>query len=202
MSLATIIQKIDAEAEASRQKILTQANAEAERIREQARTDAEREASDIRQQADHDLQSFTQKQLASAQLQARNRKMENRQEVLRDVYERALERILACEETQFEAVMKAILLTVTEERAGKIIPAKSDRSFFSKAFLEGINTELKTQKRSLRYTRSSKTATIPRGCIIDFQDFEMNYSLANILADLWEQMKPEVSAQLFSDGNH
>ncbi len=30
----------------------------------------------------------------------------------------------------------------------------------------------------------------------------MNYSLENILADLWEQMKHEVSVQLFDDGNN
>ena len=66
MSLSTIIQKIDAEAEASHQKILEQANAEAGRILEQARVDAEQEAANIHQHADDDLQSFSQKQTAAA----------------------------------------------------------------------------------------------------------------------------------------
>ncbi len=202
MSLSTIIQKIDAEAGASRQKILAQANTETERILQQARADAEHEAADIFQRTDNDLQSFTQKQTAAAQLQSRNQKLENRQRLLNDVRVRALERIVACDDTQFAAIMKTVLLSVEEEQAGEIIPAESDAALFSEKFMAGINAELKKQKRTLHYTLSSQVSAIPRGCIIDFQDFEMNYSLENILADLWEQMKHEVSVQLFDDGNN
>jgi vacuolar-type H+-ATPase subunit E/Vma4 len=202
MSLSTIIQKIDAEAEASRQKLLAQAHAEAERIIEQARADAEQEAADILQRGENDLQSFTQKQTAAAMLQVRNRKLENRQQLLEDVLAQALQQILACDDTQFKAVMKTILLSVAEEQAGKIFPAKADKKLFSKEFIEEINTELKKNKRKLQFTVASQTSGIPRGCVIDFQDFEMNYSLENILAHLWEQVKHEVSAQLFGDGNN
>jgi vacuolar-type H+-ATPase subunit E/Vma4 len=98
--------------------------------------------------------------------------------------------------------MKTILLSVGEEQTGAILPAKADKKLFSKEFLEEINAELKKKKRKLQFNVSSQTSTIPRGCVIDFQDFEMNYSLENILANLWEQIKHEVSAQLFGDGNN
>lgn len=202
MSLSTIIQKIDAEAEASRQKLLAQAHAEAERILERANADAEQEAADIHQRSENDLQSFAQKQTAVAMLQARNRKLENRQQLLNDVFAQALQQILACDNTQFKAIMKTILLSVGEEQAGTILPAKADKKLFSKEFIEEINAELKKKKRKLQFNVSSQTSAIPRGCVIDFQDFEMNYSLENILASLWEQMKHEVSAQLFGDGNN
>ncbi len=202
MSLSTIIQKIEAEAEASRRKILAQAEADAEAILEEARTDAEQEAVDILRRTDADLLSFTQKQTASAQLQVRNQKLENRQRILNDVRTRALEVILACDEAHFAAIMKAALLSVDEELAGEIIPAEADTTFFSEKFLADINAELQQQKRALQYTLSSQVSAIPRGCIIDFHDFEMNYSLENILAGLWEQTKHEVSAQLFDDGNN
>jgi vacuolar-type H+-ATPase subunit E/Vma4 len=202
MSLATIIQKIDAEAEASRQKLLAQAQKEAERIVEQGRGEAEQEAAKILQRADNDLQSFRNKQLATAQLQVRNRRLENRQRFLNDVRAQALERILACDDTRYRTIIKTLLLSIQEEQPGEILPAKADKKLFSKAFLEEINAELKKQKRRLRFNASSKTVDIPRGCVVDFQDFEINYSLEYILADLWEQIKHEVSAQLFDDGNH
>jgi vacuolar-type H+-ATPase subunit E/Vma4 len=126
----------------------------------------------------------------------------NRQQLLEDVLAQALQQILACDDTQFKAVMKTILLSVTEEQAGKILPAKADKKLFSKEFIEEINTELKKNKRKLQFKVASQTSAIPRGCVIDFQDFEMNYSLENILAHLWEQVKHEVSAQLFGDGNN
>ena len=72
MSLATIIQKIDYKAEASRQKLLAQANTKAERILERGRVDAEQEAVQVRQHAEEDLQSFKNKQIATAQLQVRD----------------------------------------------------------------------------------------------------------------------------------
>ena len=202
MSLSTIIQKIHAEAEASRQKILAQAHTEAERIREQASVEAEQEATEILQRADNDLVGVTQKQMAAAQLHARNQKLENRQRMLDDVYAGALERILACDDDRFTTIMRTVLLSVDEEYAGEIIPSEADAALFSEKFLTDLNAALTKQKRILRYTLSGQTAAIPRGCIIDFQEFEMNYSLENIFAGLWEPMKHEVSAQLFGDGNH
>jgi V/A-type H+-transporting ATPase subunit E len=202
MSLATIIQKIDAEAEASRQKLLAQAHAESERILEQGRVDAEQEAVQIRQHAEEDLQSFTNKRLATAQLQMRNQQLENRQRLLNEVFSNALEKILACDESQYITILKTILLSVTEERQGEILPAEADVALITEDFIAAINAELKEKKRKLSYRLSSKTAQMSRGCLIDFHDFEINYSLENILAGMWEQMKTEVSARLFGNGNN
>jgi len=202
MSLATIIQKIDAEAEASRQKLLAQANTEAEHILEQGRVDAEQEAVQIHQQAEEDLQSFKNKQIATAQLQVRNQQLENRQRLLNEVFSNTLERILACDESQYTAILKTILLSVAEERQGEILPAEADSALITEDFINAINADLKEKKSKLSYRLSSQTAQMSRGCLIDFQDFEINYSLENILAGVWEQMKTEVSARLFGNGNN
>jgi V/A-type H+/Na+-transporting ATPase subunit E len=202
MSLATILQKIDAEAEASVQKILAQANAEAARIVEQAQVEAEAEAAAIVQRADEDARSFAQRQLAAAQLQARNQKLEHRQRMLEDVRARALKRILACDDAQFTTMMRAVLLAVDEEQAGEIVPAEADAALLSDEFLADLKAALKKQNRKLRYTRSARTAAIPRGVIIDFHDFELDFALENILAGVWAQIKPDVAAQLFDHGKN
>ena len=205
MSLATIIQKIDTEAEASRQKLLAQANTEAERILEQGRVDAEQEAVQVRQHAEEDLQSFKNKQIATAQLQVRNQQLENRQRLLNEVFSETPglpERILACDESQYTAILKTILLSVTEEGQGEILPAEADAALITQDFINAINAELQKKKSRLSYRLSSQTAQMSRGCLIDFQDFEINYSLENILAGMWEQIKIEVSARLFDNGNN
>lgn len=202
MSLSTIIQRIEADADGARQKILAQAEAEADRLRAEARQAAEQEADAIRQRADDDLESFRQKHMAAAQLQARNRRADNRQRLLNDVRDRALERVLDCDDEQFAAMMTGILLSINEDQAAEVVPADADRDRLSQAFLDDVNARLKQQQRALRYAPASRTAPIARGCVIDFQDFDINVSFENLLAGLWEQTKHEVSAQLFGNGNH
>jgi V/A-type H+-transporting ATPase subunit E len=202
MSLATIIKKIGDDAEAYGQKLIDQANAEADRILAAGREEAEREAQQIIRQAEEDVQRFKNKQMATALLQVRKDKLDNRQQLLDEVFSKALDRILNCEAEQYTRIVKNILLSVDEERSGTIRLAQADRSLITEEFVEEMNQDLKKQNRQLQFQLSSETIEIKRGCILDFQDFEMNFSLETLLTEMWEGIRSEISRRLFEDGNH
>jgi V/A-type H+-transporting ATPase subunit E len=202
MSLATIIKKIEDDAEAYGQKLIDQAHTEADQILAAGREEAEREAQQIIRQAEDEVQHFKNKQMATALLQVRKDKLDNRQQLLDEVFSKALDRILDCEAEQYKRIVKNILLSVDEERTGIIRLAHTDTSLITQEFVKEINTELKKQKRQLQFQLSSDTMEMKRGCILDFQDFEMNFSLETLLTEMWEGIRSDVSRQLFEDGNH
>lgn len=197
MSLATIIQKIEAEAEGQCQEIIEQARTEDEQIVTYARVKAQEEAESLLRHAREELQTTQKKQMATTLLHQRKEKLDNRQRILKDVFTEALRRVAAFDADQRRSMIKTILLAVAEERAGTILPSESDAALFDQAFLQEINDELARQNRALRFTLSEQTANIDQGCIIDFDDFEVNYAVEKMLSGVWENIKSDVSQRLF-----
>lgn len=201
MSLATILKKIDDEAEAYSQKLIEQARTESEKILAHARAEAKQEAAQITRQAENELQNFNQKQKATTLLQVRKEKLDQRQRMLDDVYQKALTRILACQPEHYKKILKQILLSVHEEREARMFVSQADHALLSKKFMDEVNAELAKQKRNLRVQLAKETVDIGRGCLLDFGEFEINFAFETLLTGLWSTLKGEVSRQLFGDGN-
>ena len=164
MSLATILKKIDDEAEAHAQKLLDQARAEGEKILAHGHTESEIEATQILRQAEIELQNFNNKQKATTLLQARKHKLDNRQHLLDEVFDQALARVRACEPDQYKAILTQMLLAVSEEQPARIRVAEPDRELITQEFLDEINQELARQKRALHFQLAPGTAAIGKGC--------------------------------------
>ena len=201
MSLATIIKKIEDEAEAHGQKLIAKAQAEGEQIVAHGREEAEKEAAQIVRHAEEDLQSIKSRQMATTLLRLRKEKLDNRQQVLDKVFSQALDRILAYETDRYRTMLRTILLSVEEERQGSILPSAADKPVITQDFIDNVNAELKNRDRKLQFTLARKTANIEKGFIVDFKDFEMNYAVEKILSGLWEDIKGEVSKRLFENAN-
>jgi vacuolar-type H+-ATPase subunit E/Vma4 len=197
MSLASIIKKIEADATAQSEEIIEQARIEDEQITTYARLKAEEEAEQIVRHAEEELQTLKNKQMATALLHMRKEKLDNRQRILSDVFTEVLQRVNSFDDDQRRGIIKTILLSIGEERKGSVLFSQADKSVVNQKFIEEINAELEKHKRNLQFTFSSKTADIERGFIVDFKDFDMNYSVEKILSELWEDIKSEVSTRLF-----
>jgi V/A-type H+/Na+-transporting ATPase subunit E len=201
MSLATILKKIDDEAEAYAQKLIEQARTEGDKILAYNRAEAKQEAAQVHRQAELELQNFTNKQKATALLQVRKDKLDHRQCLLNEVYVQTLTRILACPNDQYKAIVKQILLSVEEERPATIRVAATDHGVITKKFIDEVNVELSRQKRALHFQLATQPVDIRKGCIVDFDEFEMNFAFETLLAGIWTSLKAEASRQLFGDGN-
>ena len=199
MSLATIIKKIEEEAEAQWQELIAQAREEDGQIVTFARVKAQEEAANILRHTEEELQTIKSKQMATTLLHLRKEKLDNRQRILQEVFAETLRRVAALAPDQRRAIIKTILLSVMEERQGSILPSTADQPLIDQALLQEINDELAQQGRLLRFTLSERTAEIDQGFIVDFEDFDVNYSVEKVLTGLWEDMKGDVSKRLFEN---
>jgi V/A-type H+-transporting ATPase subunit E len=203
VSLATIIKKIEDEAEAQRQQIIDHANAEAEQIVEQGRKRAEDEAAHILQKAEDELHNVKNRRMATTLLHMRKEKLDHRQQILNEVFTKALTRIQSYNPEQYRDGARKLLLSVNEEREGTVFLSQTDHAeaLIDQAFIDAINEELQQQQRQLRFTLSDQPAEIEHGFVVDFDDFVVNYSIETLLAGLWEEIKTEVSRQLFDEAH-
>jgi V/A-type H+-transporting ATPase subunit E len=199
MSLATIIKKINDEAEAQSQQIIDRANAEAEKILEHGRKKAEEEAVQIIRHAEEELENLKNKRMATTLLHMRKEKLDHRQQILSEVFKKALSRIQSYDIDQYQEGARQLLMAIGEEKQGSILLSRADKSFIDESFVDKINAELQEQKRKLRFKLSNKLAQVERGFIVDFRDFEVNYSIEVILSDLWTKIEGDVSDRLFED---
>ena len=199
MSLSTIIEKIGEEARRQCDEILAHAHLEAEQIAEHSRQKTDDEVAHILRHAQEDVELTKNKRVATAQLHARKERLDCRQQILDAVFEEALERVYAHDDAHRLGVIKTILLSVSEEREGVILPACRDRDLFTPRFLQEINQELAAQKRALTFSLSPECADIRQGFILDFHEFDINYSTEKVFSGLWEEIKSNVSKRLFEE---
>ena len=197
MSLATIIKKIEEKAAEQGREIIEEARVEGEQITRIARLKAEEEAAQILRHSEEELSTVKNKQMATVVLHMRKEKLDNQQHILDKVFAKVVERVKGFDDEQRRKIFKNILLSITEERKGNLLVSKCDKSVISRAFVDEINAELEKQKRKLRFGLSTKTAPVEQGVLIDFKDFDINYSGEMLLSMLWDEMKSDVSACLF-----
>ena len=199
MSLSTNIEKIGEEARRQCDEILAQAHLEAEQIAEHSRQKTEEEVAHILRHAQEEVALTKNKRVATAQLHARKERLDSRQQLLNSVFEEALERVYAHDDAHRLELIKTILLSVLEEREGVILPACCDRDLFTPQFLQEINQELAARQRTLTFSLSSESADIRQGFILDFHEFDVNYSTEKVFSGLWEEIKSDVSKRLFDE---
>lgn len=199
MSLSTIIEKIGEEARRQCDEILAQAHLEAEQIAEHSRQKTDEEIAHILRHAQEEIELIKSKRVATAQLHARKERLDCRQQILDSVFEEALERVYAHDDAHRLELIKAILLSVPEEREGVILPACCDRDLFTPQFLQEINQELAARQRTLTFSLSPTCADIRQGFILDFHEFDVNYSTETVFSGLWEEIKGDVSKRLFDE---
>lgn len=199
MSLSTIIEKIGEEARRQCDEILAHAHVEAEQIAEHSRQKTDEEVAHILRHAQEDVELTKNKRVATAQLHARKERLDCRQQILDSVFEEALQRVYAHDDEHRLELIKTILLSVPEEREGTVIPSKADQDLITQTFIQQINQELAAQKRALTFSLSSENADIRQGFILDFHEFDVNYSTEKVFSGLWEEIKGDVSKRLFDE---
>ena len=197
MSLASIIRKIDEEAAEQSREIVEEARTEGEQIISVARLKAEEEAAQLLRHSEEELSTVQTKQMATAVLHMRKEKLDNQQQILDKVFAEVVERVKNFDDEQRRKIFKNILLSVSEEHKGNLLLSKHDKSVVNRVFIDEVNAELEKQGRQLRFGLSTKTAPVEQGFLIDFKDFDINYSVEMLLSSLWEEMKGEVSTRLF-----
>ncbi|QLG49500.1 V-type ATP synthase subunit E [Natrinema halophilum] len=115
MSLDTVVEDIREEAHARAENIRAEGETRAEEIESAAQEDAEDIVADAEAAVDREIEQLREQRLSSAKLEAKQKRLEARRDVLGEVHEAVEDELAALEGDTREALTRDLLEAATEE---------------------------------------------------------------------------------------
>ncbi len=160
-----IIAKIEEDARAEAERILSEAKAQAEGIRKEAEAKAQARKAEIISRGKREAEQERARIVANAKLRARKALLDAKEEVIKEAFSRA-EKALAdvAKEERYPEILKKLILEAIETLGGdvEILARKEDKKILSKSFLQEIAREAKVKVTLAKDTISSIGGVVVR----------------------------------------
>jgi len=198
MSVDAITKKIISDAQAEVQRIKAEVAKKVGKIQadEQQRVAAiEKEA---QEEAGRRSADRKKKDLATAELDLRKAFLAQKQDLIQQVFDKALKRLVALRGEQYRRFIAELLLRAVEVGDEQVIFSSSDSHKVGEEVLEEINARLAKEgkKGGLRLVKEDRD--LQGGFILRRGKMEVNCSLQALFSTVREDLEPEVSEILFS----
>lgn len=197
MSLDTLIASIAREAQAEAERIGQQARDEAARIRQEACDRAQAEAAQRRQARVDACRKETQQQLSQARLQARNRVLEVRQELVEAVFAEALDTLRTMDDEAYRAWMKRRLLDLYRSDEETVVVSENDRGRLTDGWRDEVNAALARAGHPHAVRIEYAPDGPDGGFLLRHPRYEVDVSFGALLDALKKQLRAEIAAALF-----
>ena len=190
-------------------KILADAQAEAQRIREEAQRKAEgiisrakKEANGIVQQAQKEAGALATEEkrrvLSRAEMEARRAILEEKQAQIKEVFERARQKVEGMPRGEYTRLMESLLLKVVEDGDEEVILSDEGKGRLEEGFLKRVNERLRVEGRKGGVSLAAERRDIGGGFILRKGKKEINCSFASLLESQKEDLEAELVKILFS----
>jgi V/A-type H+-transporting ATPase subunit E len=197
MTIKDINNKIISDARIQAEKIIAQAEDNANNIIKKG----EKEADNIKNVIlyKNRQESFLKKSkiLTEANLKAKKTILLEKQNIIEDVFDKALEIILKLNDREYHNFIKKLILDNIEIGDETIFIGSSDQRKISQSFIEDINKELKSKGEKGELKLPASHLTIKGGVIIGSGKIRKNISLELLLKDVREESEMQISKILF-----
>ena len=197
MSLQKLIHSIEREAQAEAEQILNQAQGEAQQIRQQANDQAQAEAKQLEQVHVKRCRKEAEQHLSQARLQARNRILNVRQELVDAVFNQALCVLRTMNGDQYRAWMKRQILRLYQSDEETVDVSATDRKRLTTDWLKEINQALEDEGRTYRVRLEYTADGLDGGFLLRHPQYDVDMSFSALLEELKTQKRAEVAAALF-----
>ena len=178
-----IIDKIIADAKSEAEIIVEVAQKEANDILNTAKAKVEKEETELMLLAKAEAEKIADKEISSAQMQAKKMVLAKKQEIISEVIASAKEKLFSLADIEY----KVIILGMLE----KAIVCENSELIFSKKDKELLGSSLK----ELGYKISDETREIEGGFVVKDGDIEYNYSFTSIMTVEKEDIE-QLTAQI------
>ena len=189
-------------------KIISDARFQAEKIIAQAEDNAndiikkgEKEADNIKNVIlyKNRQESFLKKSkiLTEANLEAKKTILLEKQKIIEDIFDKALDIILKLNDKEYHDFIKKLILDNIEIGDETIFIGSSDQRKISESFIEDINKEIKSKGEKGVLKLSTSYLPIKGGIIIGSGKIRKNISLELLLKDVREESEMQISNILF-----
>ncbi|ADD04953.1 A-type ATP synthase subunit E [Natrialba magadii ATCC 43099] len=191
MSLDTVVEDIRDEAHARAEDIRDEGEARAEEIESAAEADAEEIRESAETEADREIEQLREQRLSSAKLEAKQKRLEARRDVLGDVREEVEGELTALEGDTREELTRALLDAASTE-----FDEDNDVSVYGRAddqdLIESILDDYDGYEFAGEYDCLG-------GVVVESEQsrVRVNNTFDSVLEDVWEDNLREISNQLF-----
>ncbi|MBA7551648.1 V-type proton ATPase subunit E [subsurface metagenome] len=197
MTIKDINNKIISDARIQAEKIITQAEDNANNIIKKGEKEANNIKNAILYKNKQEASLKKSKILTEANLKAKKTILLEKQKIIEDVFDKALEIILKLNVKEYHNFIKKLILDNIEIGDETIFIGSSDQRKISESFIEDINKEIKSKGEKGVLKLSTSYLPIKGGIIIGSGKIRKNISLELLLKDVREESEMQISNILF-----
>jgi V/A-type H+-transporting ATPase subunit E len=198
MTIKDINNKIISDARIQAEKIIAQAEDNANNIIKKGEKEANNIKNVILYKNKQEVSLKKSKILTEANLKAKKTILMEKQNIIEDVFDKALENILKLNDKEYHNFIKKLILDNIETGDETIFIGSSDQRKISKSFIEDINKELKSKGEKGVLKLSASHLPIKGGVVIGSGKIRKNISLELLLKDVREESEMQISKILFN----
>ena len=188
-----ITARINADAQAEIDRILSQAREAAAQTAQRYRAQADAESAALAARGEKAAAEREERLVSVAQMEARKVTLAAKQEMVEQVYQRALEKLRTMPQEQYTAVLAALLVRASSTGAEEVVFSPEDRDKAGKAAVAKANGQL--PKGAL--TVSGETRPIAGGFILKDHNVEVNCTFDTLVRLQKAETAGAVAKKLF-----
>jgi V/A-type H+/Na+-transporting ATPase subunit E len=191
MSLDTVVEDIREEARARAEKIRDEGEARADEIGAAAEEDAEEIVENARREAERETEQLREQRLSSAKLEAKQKRLEARRDVLGDVRDQVEAELVALDAAPREALTRELLDAASTE-----FDEGDDVSVYGRADDQALLESILADYDGYEYAGERDCLG---GVVVESQQsrVRVNNTFDSVLEDVWEDNLREISNRLF-----
>lgn len=198
MTIKDINDKIISDAKIQASKIITQAEDNANNIIKKGEKEADNVKKVILYKINQEASLKKSKILTEANLEAKKTILLEKQKIMEDIFDKALESITKLNSKDYLNFIKKLILDNIEIGDETIFTGSLDKNKISKDFIEEINKELKTKHKKGELRLSTSYLPIKGGIVIGSGKIRKNISLEFLLKKIREELEIQISKDLFN----
>ncbi|SDC36189.1 V-type ATP synthase subunit E [Natrinema hispanicum] len=191
MSLDTVVKDIREEANARAEDIRAEGETRAEEIESAAESDAEEILADAEAEVEREIDQLREQRLSSAKLEAKQKRLEARRDVLGEVNEAVEDELAALEGDTREELTRDLLEAARDE-----FDAGDDVSVYGRSDDQALLESIVDEYDGYEYAGSVDCLG---GVVVESEQsrVRVNNTFDSVLEDVWEDNLQEISNRLF-----
>lgn len=188
-----ITSKILKDAEVRKDNILAAAEEEKNKILSKKVNNASEIEKEILDKAETEAKSKKERVISSTRLKVRNDKLAAKQEVIDEIFESSIERLVVLSKEEFLGFVKDRILSMDLSGKQTLVLNKQGLKFVDQSFIKELNGKIKAE-----ITLSETVGNFKGGFILKNNGIEINNTYEALVSSLRDELEFEVAKVLFN----
>lgn len=197
-NIKNLTEKILEEAKHKEKEIAAYAESEKEKILSSKIKEAEDERKLILLKAEEEAKTKKERIISSTTLKLRNEKLEIKQKLISEVFDKALEELCSMNSSKLKNFIKHTILDLDIEGDETIILNEDGKSKIDDKFIEDLNFIFLARNKKGELKVREENGNFKGGFIVEKNGVEINNTFESLMDSMKDELEYEVSKALFN----